>query len=499
MSTVSRTRLRILFFLHSANLDRLYAPLLETLLARGHEAIVVVEERGEPGPGSGAVLERLAREQTGFSSVPLPELADDWRWLRRKLRAAVDFLRYLEPEYRDATAVRARARRRARGPARAAERPLAAAPPLRRSVGRALRRLEAAVPVGPAVRDDVAEQRPDLVLVAPLVSIGSAQGDWIRVAAELGVPSVLPVASWDNLSNKGLVKHEPARTIVWNETQADEAVRLHGLARGRVVVAGAHSFDHWFGREPSEGRAELAARAGLPDGRPFLLYAGSSRFVAGDETGFVREWVRRLRESGDPRLAEVAVLVRPHPLNAEAWAEFDPQDDLVAVWPRGGAFPTDEAARAAFFDSLHHATAVVGVNTSALIEAAIAGTPVFTLAGGRFRETQEGTLHFAYVADERDGVLVVARDWDEHLRQLGEALERPDLHRERLERFLLRFVRPHGLDVAAAPLAADALEELAAQPVEVETPTALDASLRRALLAARRARRGWKRLPVRAE
>ena len=41
--------------------------------------------------------------------------------------------------------------------------------------------------------------------------------------------------------------------------------------------------------------------------------------------------------------------------------------------------PVDTASRADYFDSIYHAAAVVGINTTAQIESAIVGRPVHTL------------------------------------------------------------------------------------------------------------------------
>ena len=479
----SADRLRILFFLHSANLDRLYDCLLEALLARGHRVEVLLEEEAR-GPGSGGVLARLAREWPTFS-FQLPAVPHDpWRRVRRRLRAAADFLRYLEPDYASADALRERARHRAPEAVRTLERPLRTSRRLRRATSGVLRAVEAAVPLDPAVRDVVAARAPDVVMVAPLVSIGSAQGDWIRAADELGIPTVLPVASWDNLSNKGLIKHPPTRTIVWNDIQADEAVRLHGLRRDSVVATGAHSFDHWFGRGPSTSRDQFLERVGL-DPAPYVLYVASSRFIAADETGFVEEWVDELRRSGNPRLAELGVVVRPHPLNASEWATYRPRDGRVVVWPRRGALPTDEESRAGFYDSIHHSAAVMGLNTTAMIEAAILGRPALTVTLDRFRATQQGTLHFAYIADD---LLHVAGGWDEHLRQLARVLERPDEGRERIDGFVRRFVRPRGLETPAAVHAVEAVEHAARSPTGVPAPSAAQRLLRLALRLARQVR-----------
>jgi hypothetical protein len=51
------------------------------------------------------------------------------------------------------------------------------------------------------------------------------------------------------------------------------------------------------------------------------------------------------------------------------------------------------------------------------------------------------------------------------------------------ERFLRRFVRPHGLDVAATPLYVEAIEELAAGPAPTPRPYPIAAPFVRLALA----------------
>jgi hypothetical protein len=174
---------------------------------------------------------------------------------------------------------------------------------------------------------------------------------------------------------------------------------------------------------------------------------------------FVREWARRLGASGDPDLEALGVLVRPHPQNFGSWRDADiDEPGRIVVWPRGGVAPTDRSSKKDYFDSLYHATAVVGINTTALVDSAIVRRPVFTMVHEQFRSTQTGTLHFSYLArEEGNGLLNVAHSWDEHFDQLGAALRGADGHRERIDGFLEAFVRPHRLERPAAPLAVDAI------------------------------------------
>ena len=97
-------------------------------------------------------------------------------------------------------------------------------------------------------------------------------------------------------------------------------------------------------------------------------------------------------------MRDAAVGVRPHPENVQPWQKYDMAEfDDVVVWPHGGANPVDESSKNDFYDSLYHSAMVVGINTSAQIEAGIVGRPVFTVQTDEHVGTQEGTLHFHYL------------------------------------------------------------------------------------------------------
>jgi hypothetical protein len=168
----------------------------------------------------------------------------------------------------------------------------------------------------------------------------------------------------------------------------------------------------------------------------------------------------------------VAVIVRPHPKSLDPWdgQQID-EPGRVRLWPREGGEPRDEHQKRDYFDTLHHCRAVVGINTSVLVEAAILRRPVLTLVSERFA-TQEGTLHFGYLVGEA-GPVTVGRSWEEHLDQLASAIHAPDADAPRLDAFVRSFVRPQGRDRAAAPLAVDVIEEAAATPIPAPRPVPL--------------------------
>jgi hypothetical protein len=445
--------MRVLFVMRHPGYVRNFAPVLDELASRGHDVHVGFEAPtarwldGDP-------LEPLYERHAKLSSGALPAVGRTRRsLLARGLRSSRDYLRYLDDAYRDAPRLRERAGRRV--PRAVKSFPGVRFRTVRRVLAGGLSSVERRVPANAAVVRYLDEQRPDLVLVTPLLALGSPQVEYVRAAKRRDLPTALAVASWDNLTNKGVLHELPDAVIVWNDAQREEAVRLLGVPGERVVVTGAQCYDHWFTQRPSSTSDEFCRRVGLASERPFVLYICSSPFVAADEVSFVRRWLEALRGAAPP-VRDAGVLVRPHPQNAAQWA--DVELDGAVVWPPAGDDPVDDAGRADYFDSMAHAAAVVGINTSGMIEAAVVGRPVLTVLADEFAGSQRGTLHFDHIAGEQ-GMVHVARDLDEHVEQLAGALA-GRLDDVRRAAFVGRFVRPRGLDSPATPRFADALEEL---------------------------------------
>ena len=200
---------------------------------------------------------------------------------------------------------------------------------------------------------------------------------------------------------------------------------------------------------------------GLPVDRPFVLFAGSSGFISEShaEVAFVKRWISILRASSDPSVNSVGVLIRPHPYNTAAWEQAELKGlGSVSVWPRQRYDAVAESEREMYYDSLSHSAVVVGINTSAMLEAAIVGRPVLSILAPEFSTTQEGTLHFHYLLPEHGGCVRVARDFQEHIRQLAFVLRSPDTVKEETHRFVGTFIRPHGIHRPCTPLMADAIE-----------------------------------------
>jgi hypothetical protein len=448
--------------------------VVEELARRGHD-IHLTAERQDSALVGRSIVERLAasHETVTFGMMPRRERA--YFFLASKIRLSLDYLRYLQPAYAKTPALRRRARvRTPKGLLRVLRWPLFRTPGGRRLVSRALDNVDHAMPPSPAIERFLDEQRPDLVIITPLVGVvASSQLDLLRSVRSRRLPAAVCVWSWDHLSSKAIIRDVPDRLFVWNDVQKREAIEMHRVPADRVAVTGAQCFDRWFDRQPARGRAEFARRVGLPDDRPFILWVCSALFPGSpSEAEYVMRWAAHLRASTDPRVRDTAILVRPHPSRAREWEPIDWRRITgVAFW---GGNPIDEESRADYYDSLHYSAAVVGLNTSAFIEAGISQRPVMAILPEAFRANQEGTLHFRYLVE--GGLLTTARSLAEHERQLVAILAGPPASvMQRQQDFVKSFVRPRGLTVSATTVMTDAIESLAAAG-PVDAPRAVPAS-----------------------
>jgi hypothetical protein len=454
---------------------RVFEPVLRVMGADGARVHLAYDDKC--GPVEQAWADSLERDFPNITSGATPDRRGSrWHRFSRSLRVSADYLRFLRPEFATTPELRARAADRApnafvtfmRLPGLRTERGIA-------WMTAVLKRCEQAIPSSPAVDDFIEAFNPDVVVVSPLLSVGSMQPDYLKSAQSLGIPTMVAVASWDNLSSKSLIRFLPDAVTVWNETQRREAVELHDVPPERVVVTGAQSFDPWFGWTPGP-RALFLTRVGLPLDRPFVLYVCSSLFASPiTEAEFVRRWIGALRSSAAAGLREAAVLIRPHPKRNEEWSAAELSGlEHVVIWPRTGTMPVDDQSKADYYDSMFHSAAVVGLNTSALIEAGIVGRAVHTLLNSEFAGSQDGTLHFQYLTDIEGGLLRVATTMDEHVQQLSEALGGTNWGSSQRDRFLRAFVRPYGLDVPASPLFVNAVLTLARERARPLTASAVD-------------------------
>ena len=457
--------MRVLFILKQMGYIRHFTPVVRALAGRG-DTVRLAAQDADRKPELPDALQGL---ETLSLTTCDRKRRDEWRDYVSLLRRSADYLRYLTPPFADARKLRARAFEKlvrtlsngVRDPRPGeAEIALALTTEEQDRLRRVLQMVGEVIPADCSLRTWLQTEAPDVVLITPLIDLGSSQAEYVKACRAVGIPVVMLLFSWDNLSTKGLIHELPDAVLVWNDRQVQEAVELHGVPRDRLVVTGAPRFDEFFALRPSIGRDDFCRHFGFDPGEAIVLYLGSSKFVTNDEQAFIRRWIDAVRAT--PTLAGANILVKPHPDLNRAWGNAGERVSWTA--PSGEVrlrvtrpFDVERvtAVRTAFhgaqflYDRLHHAAAAVGLNTSAEIEAAIVGRPVLTIkVPDELADGQTGTLHFHYLLREHGGFVESASTLDEHCESLARAVA-GDVDHDRIRRFVRDFVRPAGLDAPA--------------------------------------------------
>ncbi|HEY7603048.1 MAG TPA: hypothetical protein VH760_02215 [Gaiellaceae bacterium] len=373
------------------------------------------------------------------------------------LRTAADLVRFLDPELEHGAWPRRRAarrllklagHRRSRAIAQSTSE-LRLSPETHARLRGGLRQLERLIPPQDELVEAIGALDVDAVLLVSRCLLGGPEPDVLKAARVLGLPSILLVWSWDNLSSKAVLNEHPDRLVVWNDVQAREAVELHGVDPGHIDVLGAANFDRFFEELDAARR-----RSGAPSSpRPkTILYLGSSAKIAPREVPIFERWLEAVRASADPAVRDANVVVRPHPAG-RGWESWTPPERVRLELPTAKLEPVTLA------ELLLEADAAVALNTSAELEAAIAGVPVLTFRAGNEARGQEGSVHFWYLLEGRGGFVLDAATLDEHVARLGDALAggRDAASARAVE----RFVRPAGMTHPVVPAVASSVLEAA--------------------------------------
>lgn len=471
--------MRLLFAFKQYNYAVHYRPTLVELAKRGHQVDIRWPK------SEGAETPEHIRDVSNITVGSFPHRRrDEWGSYLPLLRGIRDYVRYLQGPFRGATKLRRRAFERLLSRIvvegvdldRGAEAMLAIPADEAGRLDRLFAAIEKLIPSDPDLDAFLRVQRPDLVVLSPLIDLGSSMTDLVKSARAAGIPSAQLLFSWDNFSTKGCLHEIPDWVFVWNDQQREEAVTLHDVPRERVVITGACRFDDFFAGSPTATREQFCSTLGLDPHRPIVTYVCSSPLVSGAEWEFVCDWREAIRRSPDPALRAANLLIRPHPdakpeslngrvvgrVKGDGAGKFDvvrPFDDpgtVVAFAKRNG-----------YYDTLHYSSAVVGLNTSAEIEAAMLGRPVLTVVADHPAiDGQASTLHFHYIVDRQGGFVRLAESLDEHAAQLAVAIGEPI--RDQPLPALARFVRPLDWARPAGLVLADAIEAVAQKRAPVK-------------------------------
>lgn len=321
------------------------------------------------------------------------------------------------------------------------------------------------IPVYRPILDHLRELDPDITVVSP-INWASRPGDfageveYARASQSLGIPAVVPVLSWDNLTARGLYYVTPDMTLAWNDCHVEEATTIHGIPLEKIVVTGSPLFDKWFNAEDlGESRGDFCKRVGLHPERPIVVYLGSSGNIAPDETWLIHKLISAVANHKNPDINTLQFIIRPHPANADHYGNVN-WGNATVLWPRKAALPDSKDAVRTFYNTLLHSIGTVGINTTGMIDAVVADKPSATIFVDRYKKSQVEAPHFQHLFGS--GALERVHNGEEFTEFVERILQGRDNAQEQRRKFVTTFVRSRGLCRSAGSVAAMAIEMLSA-------------------------------------
>jgi hypothetical protein len=450
---------KILFVLRAAGFFPYHQTTVDHLLARGHDVTLLFETR--PGRPDDRAFEAWLAARG--NRVVVGDAVKRRGWWRHVLFAAREARSYASYCQRGPEVVFYRERWRRYLPwwlERVVEHFRWADALFHRPVmQKLLAEVERLTPASRTIVAALGRDRPDCVVASPINLLHDEEVEYVKAARTLGIPSVVPVMSWDNLTTKGLLHVEPDFVLAWHAGHQQEAEEIHGVGAGHVVVTGSPFFDKWFSFERRiSSRTATCRRIGLSPDAPYLLYLGSSANIARDESWLVLAVVRALREAPDPKLRRLQVVFKPHPggslRNVRALPRLDKAG--ILVWPRERGRPDTADEVHGFRDMMHHAAIVVGVNTTGMVDAILCDRPCLALTVKRYRSTQTDTTHFRRMLESN--AFLVGRSVRNATTLISRTLAGDDPTAVARRRFAAIYARPRGVGAEAGEAAAIAIE-----------------------------------------
>jgi len=327
-----------------------------------------------------------------------------------------------------------------------------------------LRFVEKMIPVAPEIKRHVKAHKPDILVALPLISGDSRESEYVQAAVALGIPTVFSMFSWDNISTKGTFHSQPDHHIVWNKPLARELSSLHNIPLERIHITGAPRFHRLVGNVNGFvlPRNEFCDMAGIDPAKKYILYAGSTYLLDSNVQKSLSEDVLILKIAdalaGNNRTQDVHILVRPHPVNTRIIPALkDAGRSNVTVYPSPGELPDTEEKRRMFYNSIYHSFAVVGVNTTAFLEASALDRPCITIVSKEYGETQQ-LVHFHHL--EEGGFLEKAKDAENVAGIVGKILEGTDALSFQRNEFVKNFIKSLDPQRSAVEVYADLIVQL---------------------------------------
>ena len=219
------------------------------------------------------------------------------------------------------------------------------------------------------------------VFVAPAVLRGCEECWVIGAAHRARVPVCFIAMTFDSLSTKGLVPQCFEKYFVWGAHHVEDLVTRHGISSSKIVQVGS-LYHQWILKGAN------AISEGTRAGTEFdIIWLGSSANICDDEAQVFQHFLGEKIISG-----ELEVAIRMHPSND--WSEMLVESIHERITHIDSSLNFEGSSD--YLEYLTRARFVIGVNTTALLDAALCGKSVGVVVSAKKKGVrQDSVKHFS--------------------------------------------------------------------------------------------------------
>ena len=220
----------------------------------------------------------------------------------------------------------------------------------------------------------------------------------------------IPILTWDNPSTKLTFYPLPNKFLVWNNTQANHLVKYHYAKPADIKVFGSLFFERFIGTIYNESSSKIThpnilnsiesssicdINNKLP--KKYILYLGSSKNIHSDF--LERENILKILDlmHCNEEINDYKLIIKSHPantINLSSLIGSLGEKFFEKISVHFGDFPILDSELHDQKLLLKNANIILGVNTSAFIEAFALGRVVNSLLLSKMALTQENNPHF---------------------------------------------------------------------------------------------------------
>ena len=152
-------------------------------------------------------------------------------------------------------------------------------------------------------------------LVVSTYPINYLESKFLYAAQQAGIPTLIHLLSWDNITSKGIFPVIPDRFIAWGQVMYDELKAYYGVNDKQVDICGVPHFDQHIAIKNATEYKDVLSHLNLNPDLPYLFLAMSSPRFAPYEIDIIEWLADAINRNKFGK--KMQLVIRPHPQNVQ--------------------------------------------------------------------------------------------------------------------------------------------------------------------------------------